>query len=270
VIAAGRRLTSGLWIAAALVALAGCRRGFEVRDFANPEALFRGALQEFQQGKWANAILGFERLTLDLSSRDALLPATYYYLALAHERQQEYLLAAQSFARLTDAFPSDTLAARAMLGEGRAYQSLWRRVDLDAEYGTRAIGTLRVLLTAYPDGPEAEDARERIALLENRLALKDYETGVHYLKTRKAYDSAIIYFEDVIETYPSTPTARLAWLGKLQAYRARRWTEEADETCGELRRRYPSDAEVREACGTGPGADSLSTRATPPPAPTPA
>lgn len=264
--AGGRRLTGGLWIAAALVALAGCRRGFEVRDFANPEALFRGALQEFEQGKWANAILGFERLTLDLSSRDALLPATYYYLALAHERQQEFLLAAQSFARLTDAFPSDTLAPRAMLGQGRAYQSLWRRVDLDADYGTKAIGTLRVLLTAYPDAPQADEARERIASLEDRLARKDYETGVHYLRTRKAYDSAVIYFEDVIETYPSTPTARLAWLGKLQAFRARKWTEEAAETCVELRKRYPSDAEVRAACGVGPGADSLATLPTPPPA----
>jgi outer membrane protein assembly factor BamD len=257
---------AGVWIAVALVAAAGCRRGFQVRDFANPEALFRGALQEYEQGKMGNAILGFERLTLDLSSRDPLLPATFYYLAMAHERQQEFLLAAQSFARLMDAFPSDTLAPRAMLGEGRAYQKLWRRDDLDAEYGTKAIGTLRVLLTTFPDGPEATEARERIATLEDRLARKDYETGVHYLRTRKAYDSAIIYFDDVIQTYPSTPTARLAWLGKLQAYRARKWTEEADETCAELRRRYPSDAEVREACGTGPGAAGVDTRPVPPPA----
>lgn len=266
-IAGGRRLTGGLLVAAALVSLAGCRRGFEVRDFANPEALFRGALQEFEQGKWANAIVGFERLTLDLSSRDALLPATYYYLALAHEKQREYLLAAQSFARLTDAFPSDTLAPRAMLGEGRSYQSLWRRVDLDADYGTKAIGTLRVMLTAYPDAPEAAEARDRIATLEDRLAKKDYETGMHYLRTRKAYDSAIIYFDDVIETYPSTPTARLAWFGKLQAFRARKWTDEANDACVEMRKKYPSDAEVRAACGTGPGADSVGTLPTPPPAP---
>jgi outer membrane assembly lipoprotein YfiO len=262
-----RRWPRGVRVAIALVALAGCRRGFEVRDFANPEALFRGALQEFEQGKWANAIAGFERLSLDLSSRDELLPATFYYLALAHEGQREYLLAAQAFARLSDAFPSDTLAARAMLGQGRAYQGLWRRTDLDADYGTKALGTLRVLLTAFPDGPEAAEARERIATLEDGLARKDYDTGIHYLKTRKAYDSAIIYFEDVIETYPSTPTARLAWFGKLQAYRARRWTEEADETCAEMRRRYPSDAEVRDACGTGPGADTLTTLPVPPPPP---
>jgi outer membrane protein assembly factor BamD len=223
-------------------------------------------LQEYQQGKMANAVLGFERLTLDLSTRDALLAPTYYYLALSHEKQQEYLLAAQSFSRLLDAFPSDTLAPKAMLGEGRAYQLLWRRADLDADYGLKAINTLRVLLTAFPDTPESADATERIAVLEDRLAKKDYDVGLHYLKTRKAYDSSIIYFRDVVETYPSTPTARLAWLGILQAYRARKWTEEAKETCDELRRRYPSDAEVREACGIGPGADTLATLPTPPPA----
>jgi outer membrane protein assembly factor BamD len=263
---AGRRWHTGLWIAAALVAATGCRRGFEVRDFANPEALFRGALQEFEQGKMGNAILGFERLTLDLSTRDALLAPTYYYLAMAHERREEFLLAAQAYARLSDGFPSDSLAPKAMLGEGRSYQKLWRKPELDADYGLKAISTLRVLLTAYPDGPEAAEATERIATMEDWLARKDYEVGMHYMRTRKAYDSAIIYFQDVVETYPGTPTARLSWLAMLQAYRARKWTEEAQETCNELRRRYPSDAEVREACGTGPGADSLATLPAPPPA----
>lgn len=261
-----RQVTAGVWALLLLMAAAGCGRGFEPRDFANPEALFRGALQEYQQGKMANAVLGFERLTLDLSTRDLLLAPTYYYLALSHEKQQEYLLAAQSFSRLLDAFPSDTLAPRAMLGEGRAYQSLWRRPDLDADYGLKAINTLRVLLTAYPDRPEAAEATERIAALEDALARKDYDVGLHYLKTRKAYDSSIIYFRDVVETYPSTPTARLAWLGILEAFRARKWNEEAEETCAELRKRYPSDAEVRDACGVGVGADTLATLPTPPPA----
>lgn len=257
---------ASVWVAVALVAATGCRRGFEVRDFANPEALFRGAMQEFERGKMTNAIAGFERLTLDLSTRDALLIPTYYYLGLAHERQKEYLLAAQAYARLTDAFPSDTLAAYAMLGEGRAYHKLWPRPDLDADYGLKAVGTLRVLLTAYPESPVLPEATERIAVIEDQLARKDYLNGLHYLRARKSYDSAIIYFKDVVETYPSTATARLAWLGILEAYRRRKWTEEADETCAELRRRYPSDAEVREACGVGPAADTLNTLAAPPPA----
>jgi outer membrane protein assembly factor BamD len=238
----------------------GCNRGFQPRNYANPEALFRGALQEFQRGRYANAIVGFERLTLDLASRDPLLTQTYYYLGLSHEKQQEFLLAAQAFSRLHDGFPGDTLAPVAMLSEGRAYQSLWRKPALDADYGLKALNVYRVLLTTHAASPEAVDATTRIATIEDWLARKDYDIGMHYLRTRKAYDSSIIYFKDVIETYPSTPTARKAWLAMLQAYQVRKWKEEADETCEEMRRRYPDDAEVTAACAVaGAGADSAGT-----------
>lgn len=226
-----------------------CGRGFQPQDFANPEALYRGAMQEYQRGEWANAILGFERLTLDLSSRDSLLIPTYFYLAQAHEKRREFLLAAQAYSRLSDGFPGDTLAPKAILGEGRAYQSLWRKPELDAQYGLQALGTFRVLLTAFPDGPEAAEATERIATIEDWLARKDYETGVHYLKTRKAFDSSIIYFRDVIETYPNTPTARRAWLGLAEAYKELKYDEEFRETCDAMHSRYAGDADVRELCG---------------------
>ncbi len=257
----GTRWTRTLVLSVVLLtATAACSRGFRPQDFANPEALFRGSMQEYQRGKMGDAILGFERLTLDLSSRDSLLLPTYYFLGLAHEKRREYLLAAQAFSRLTDAFPNDTLTPRAILGEGRAYQSLWRRYDLDADYGIKALGTFRVLLTAFPDGAEAADATARIAQLEDRLARKDYETGVHYLKTRKAYDSAIIYFQDVIETYPSTPTALMAWVGLADAYKKLKYTEELQETCDEMRLRYgAANPRVREICGATPVvADTLS------------
>lgn len=243
-----------------VISFAACRRGFKPQDFANPEALFRGAMQEYEQGNMGNAIAGFERLSLDLSSRDSLLIRTYYHLGMAHERRKEYLLAAQAFARLSDAFPSDTLAPKAILGEGRSYQSLWRKPELDAEYGLQALGTFRVLLTTFPDGPEAEEATRRIATLEDWLARKDYEVGVHYLKARRAYDSAIIYFQDVIEAYPNTPTARKAYLGLVSAYKSLKYAEELRETCDEMHRRYPGDEEVREQCGA-PGAAVDSTGA---------
>ncbi len=264
--AATRWVRSTVYMVVTLGVLAGCGRGFQPRDFANPEALFRGAMQEYERGKMANAILGFERLSLDLSSRDPLLVLTYYYLGLAHERQKEYLLAAQAFARLSDAFPSDTLAPKAILGEARSYQNLWRRPGLDADYGHKALGTLRVLLTAYPESPEAVDATARIVTLEDWLARKDYQTGMHYFRIRKAYDSAIIYFQDVVATYPGTATARLAWIGLLRSYRARNWTEEAQETCEELHRRYSGDADVRELCGpSAAAADPAAASSSAPP-----
>lgn len=233
-------------------ALAACSRGFRPADFANPEALFQATLVEFQKKKWDNAQLGFERLTVDLSSRDPLLAPAYFYLALTHERKKEFLLAAQAYERVTDGFPDDTLAPTAMLGTGRAYQSLWRRPNLDPEYGQKAASILRALLSSYPDAKETEDAKRRITQLEEWFAQKDYDTGVHYIKVRRAIDPAIIYFKDVVTTYPATRAARLSWLRLHELYTRIRWKEDAAETCTAMWKAYPGDAEVAAACGAAP------------------
>lgn len=243
-------------------AVAGCSKGFKPQDFATPEALFKASLQEFERKKWDNAQVGFERLTNDLSSRDPLLAPAYFYLALTHERKQEYLLAAQAFERVTDGFPDDTLAPTAMLGSGRSYQSIWRRPSLDPEQGQKAASVLRALLSSYPDSKEVEEAKQRIATLEEWFAQKDYETGVHYIRVRRAIDPAIIYFKDVVTTYPATKAARLSWLRLHELYTKIRWKEDAAETCTAMWKAYPGDADVRAACGAQP-ADTTAA----PPAP---
>ncbi len=243
-----------VWLGVA-AALAGCSPGFQPRNFPNPEALFRASLLEYERKNWDNAQLGFERLTNDLSARDPLLAPAYFYLALTHERRSEFLLAAQSYERVTDGFPDDTLAPTAMLGVGRSYQKLWHKPALDPENGTKAASILRALLSSYPDAKEVEEAKTRILQIEEWLAQKDYDTGIHYVRVRKAVDPAIIYFKDVVTTYPNTKSARLAWLRLHELYTKIRWKEDAAETCTAMWRAYPKDAEVKSACGAAP-ADS--------------
>ncbi len=233
-------------------ALAGCAQGFQPRNFPNPESLFRASLLEYQRKNWDNAQLGFERLTTDLSARDPLLAPAYFYLALTHERRSEFLLAAQSFERVTDGFPDDTLAPTAMLGVGRSYQKLWHSPALDPENGTKAASILRALLSSYPDAKEVAESKERIAQIEEWLAQKDYDTGMHYVRVRKAVDPAIIYFKDVVTTYPRTKSARLAWLRLHELYAKIRWKDDAAETCTAMWRAYPADPDVKLACGAAP------------------
>lgn len=252
-----------LVLLAVATALAGCGRGFQPRDYATPEALFQATLLEFQARKWDNAQLGFERLTSDLSSRDPLLAPAYFYLALTHEKKQEYLLAAQAFERVTDGFPDDTLAPTAMLGTGRAYQSMWRRPSLDPEQGQKAASVLRALLSSYPEARETEDAKRRIVLLEEWFAEKDYLTAVHYIKVRPVVDGAIIYLKDIVTTYPTTKAARLSWLRLHELYTKIRWKEDAAETCTAMWKAYPGDVEVTAACGAA-AADSATSNAVPP------
>ena len=84
-----------LMLLSVATALAGCAKNWQPRNYANPEALFRASLLEFQRRNWDNAQLGFEQLASDLSARDPLLAPAYFYLALTHEQQKEFLLRQQ-------------------------------------------------------------------------------------------------------------------------------------------------------------------------------
>jgi outer membrane protein assembly factor BamD len=72
------------------------------------------------------------------------------------------------------------------------------------------------------------------------------------VKVRRAVDPAIIYFKDVVTTYPSTKAARLSWLRLHELYTRIRWKEDASETCQAMWKAYPGDAEVAAHCGAAP------------------
>ena len=242
-----RRLT---WLAIAAVAvMTACRGGFRLSRYPTSESLYTAALREFEQKRWGNAITAFEKLTNDLPARDSLLPRSYWYLAQAHGRQREHLLAAQSFSRLFESFPDDTLADDAAMEAARAYRRLWRKPTLDATYGETALATYNTLIGLYPSSEFVEAARAEILDLEQWFATKNYETGMFYLR-RKAYDSAIIYFRTVIDRWPHVPRTRDALLRLAAAFDAIRYREDYQETCTRLRQAYPGDPEVQETCAS--------------------
>jgi outer membrane protein assembly factor BamD len=252
---------------AATAALAGCRTGFRIARFTSNEALYAAGVREFERKHWGNAIAAFEKLTNDLPARDTLLPRSYWYLGHAHSRQSEHLLAAQSFTRLFESFPDDTLADDAALESGRSYRSLWRKPALDPTYGETAITAYNALIGLYPDSPHAEQARRDILELEQWFATKNYETGRYYLR-RKAYDSALLYFRYVLERWPHVPRARDALLRIAEANRAIRYREDYVEACTRLRQTYPGDVDVAQVCRDAPS-PAVPTDTTARPRPTP-
>lgn len=249
---------------AAAAAVTACR-GFKITQFPSNESLYAAGLREYQKKHWANAIAAFEKLTNDLPARDSLLPRAYWYLATAHKRQDEHLLAAQSYSRLFESFPDDTLADDAALEAARSYRRLWRKPVLDATYGETALGTYNTLLGLYPSSEHAEAARREIAELEQWFATKNYETGVFYIR-RKAFDSAIIYLKYVVERWPHVPRARDALLRLAEAYRAIRYREDLAETCAKLRQTYPGDRETGRICGDVRVSDTTAIAPRPTPA----
>lgn len=232
----------------------GCFRALNPRDYPTSIELYEAGKREFARGKWTNAVNAFERLTLDLPTRDTLLVPSFWYLGKARLEKGERLLAAQAFMRLSDGFPTDSLADDALLASGDAYRAMWRRPALDPEYGLLAQTQYRLLLGAYPDSPLADTAVVRLRHLDEMLAEKDYETAMHYVR-RRAYDSAILYLRDVVQAWPNTDTARQAMLRLVEIYRRPQlnYVEDAEEVCAALRAGFPTDPEVLELCKASPG-----------------
>ena len=144
----------------------------------------------------------FEKLTTDLPARDTLLPRAFWFLARAHEHRGEHILAATSYSRLVESFPDDTLADDAALAAAREYRKMWRKPALDPTYGETALATYNTLLGLYPTSPLIPAAKKELAELEDQFAQKNYLSGMYYLR-RKAYDSGIIYFKDILAKYPT-------------------------------------------------------------------
>ncbi len=231
----------------ALSATAACRPDFQLKNFTSNEALYSASLREYQQHHWDNAILGFEKLSTDLSPRDSLLPRSYWYLASSHDHQDEHLLAAQSYSRLVETFPEDSLADDAALESARSYRKLWRKPQLDAVYGQTALASYNTLIGLYPTSPLVATAQKEIAELEEWFAEKDFAAGDYYFR-RKAYDSGNLYFRDVLTKYPNTPTAKRAATRLVESFRAINYREDASELCTQLRQRYTNDREVAGVC----------------------
>lgn len=228
-----------------------CKPPFDPKIYTSADKLYEAAMAEYKAGRYDNAAKAFEKLTLDLQARDPRLPVAFYYLAQSQEKNGENLLAAGTYNRLIDAFPQDTLVDDALFLSGRAYEREWRHPELDATYGRSAIAAYESLLASYPASPYAKRAQGELSKLDEWLAEKDYNTGYLYLK-RKAYDSAILYFKDVIRQHPNARKTREAYLRLLEAYRAIKYTEDARDLCDAMRKAYPNDGEVRDACGPAP------------------
>jgi outer membrane protein assembly factor BamD len=240
-----------LLLALLLAAPLACKPPFDPKIYPKTDKLFQVAMAEYNAGRYDNAAKAFEKLTLDLPARDPRAPLSFYYLAQSQSKRGESLLAAATYNRLIDAFPQDTLVDDALYLSGRAYQREWRDPELDATYGNNAVTAYQSLLASYPDSPFAEPAKKELSKLDEWLAQKDYTTGYLYLK-RKAYDSAILYFKDVIRLHPNAPKTKDAYLRLLESYRAIKYTEDARDLCDAMRKAYPNDRDVTEACGPAP------------------
>src|SRR5881394_1802076 len=255
----------GLLLAVVAVGTAACgRRGRTARSapMSEPSVDIAKAMDLFHRGDFKKSQTILQRVSFQLTPGSPELAQVRYYLAETWFQLADYVQAASDFRKVADEFSMTDYAPLALLRAGDSNLRLWHRPELDPSYGETALAIYQELAGRFPDSEAAGRARPHVRRLENQFAEKTYKTGIFYMR-RKAFDSAIIYFKDVIANYPNAQRAPDALLRLVDSYRAIGYKEELQETCDHLRRFYPKLVGLNRECPAAAADSTRSTSATP-------
>ena len=167
-----------------------------------PEGEFEAAYDFYQREKYTTAIERFKQIIYKYPGSDRVEEARYF-LADSYFNSRDYQLATDEFERLNREFPQGRYAEISMFKAALAYDKMSRRSERDQTETIKAFETLELMLAKYPNTSYADTAKVHIRHFKDRLAEKEFNTALFYLK-RKHYDSAIIYLKSVLDTYPES------------------------------------------------------------------
>ncbi len=148
-------------------------------------------------------------------------PASQYKIGLTLKAKGYFMEATEEFQKVLDTFPESEWAepARFQIAVCTAKSSL--ESDYDQSLTQEAKDKFDEFLRTHPDAELSTEAAQKLDQLAQREAQSQYDIGVFYEKQR-AFLSAKIYYDYVIEKFPSSPWAEKAQerLQKMQGQEA--------------------------------------------------
>jgi outer membrane protein assembly factor BamD len=237
-------------VLAAVVASACASREVSLHELT-PQTVWEQGIEHFNERRWDEAIRHFDHFLM-VGGADPRVHQARYYAAEAHFNQREYLSAASRFTALAGDLGRADLAAQSRYMACRSYEELSPNPQLDQEYTRAAIDHCQALVDYFPDHHYAQEATEILDRMWHRLAAKTYQSGEWYQR-RRAPDSALIYYQDVVRLYPRTSYAPRALRRMMEIYEALDYQEELEETRQRLLTAYPDSPQARAVAGGGSG-----------------
>ena len=212
-----------------------------------PEEVFNIGLQALQEEEWGDAVKAFDHVLI--MAGFARSAEARYHLAEAHFGNEHYIEARSDFQRVMERWPADTMAVRAALGECRSLAGLSPITQRDQGFTRQARLSCRQVAADFAGTIVGLRASEIADEMRDKLAERDYDTGLHYLK-RGLVDSALLYLEEVFEEYPESPWAPWALYRMIEGFEKINYVRDIETTRGLLLEIYP-DSEASKLLENG-------------------
>jgi outer membrane protein assembly factor BamD len=241
--------------ATALLVLGGCGGSTPRSQLGNAEWLYREAKKDADNGNFRDAIVYYEQLEARFpftnEARQGQLDLMWAYYK--NREPESALDQADQFIRENPAHPRVDYAyyikGLVQFERNPNFLERWFRADLSQRPPIDArssFQSFQTLLQRFPNSEYAEDSRQRMIFLRNRLASYEVYVAGYYLK-RGAYVGAINRAKYAIENYDGAPQLKRALEIMAESYRRLDMPDLAADSEKVLRENYANvDAIVEE------------------------
>lgn len=197
--------------------LAGCGGNGPKPDMP-ADAVFARAQELYDKGKWTKAHLEFEAFVFSYPGA-ARIDSAQFLLAMCQYNQKNFIPAADEFLRLRRRYPTSPLVPDADLL--RAHSLLNISPDnpaLDQDRTMDAILELKLFKDRHPLSEHVPTVDSLLQVAFERLSKRDFQSARLYHRMGR-YESARIYFQEVIDQFPDSPLVPDAFYYIAEGYR---------------------------------------------------
>ena len=168
----------------------------------NDIEMYKNALSLSLSGKHDKAAIKFDNLNLNypystLSAKAEIMTA---YSLYQNNEIKKTIIKLQSFLEMN---PSGELSEYAQYLLGMCYYVQISNQERDPNLSIKSMNYFKILISKYPNGKYAKDAKLKIQYINNSLASNELSIGVFYLKKNSPL-AAIKRFKFIIKNYKNT------------------------------------------------------------------
>jgi len=229
-----------LWVLALAVFLVGCGSAFDATG-KPPREIFEHAVAAFIDGDLFEAQRLFDIIRLQYPASE-YAPEAQFYLAEISFRRQEYVVASFNYSMMRRQYPTHPRAKEALYKAALCYVELAPPFDRDQDYTRKAITALQDFIREYPQDSLSQVAQQQIRQLRNRLAQREFSIAEQY-RVLGSPQSALIYYDAVIEDYGDSDFIEPAFVGKIEVLLELGRYDEALSACVLYRQLFPNGSQ---------------------------
>lgn len=217
-----------------------------LKDTANltSDEKFAYAMSLYNDEDYEEAVNEFQAIILQYPG-SSIVDDAQFYLAETRFRREEFILAAYEYSKLISNMPASEFVKNAQFQLAECYYQLSPDYTLDQRYSLKAIEEYQAFIDFFPLDERVNAADQKIKELNEKLALKEFNTAEIYSKMDYS-NAAILYYSNVLESYHDTKFAPLASYKKILILINRDRNNEALTEINRFLQKYPEDENYAE------------------------